>query len=62
VILERLKNFKFLKKVQVTLLLKLIKKVEEIIIEELERARPGYNFIAEEGGTTKEKKVSLHGL
>jgi len=31
-------------------------KVEEIIIEELERARPGYNFIAEEGGTTKEKK------
>ncbi len=37
-------------------------KVEEIIIEELERARPGYNFLAEEGGTTKEKKVSLHGL
>jgi myo-inositol-1(or 4)-monophosphatase len=31
-------------------------KVEEIIIEELERARPGYNFLAEEGGTTKEKK------
>ena len=31
-------------------------KVEEIIIEELGRARPGYNFIAEEGGTTKEKK------
>ena len=33
------------------------KKVEEILIEELERARPGYNFLAEEGGgTTKEKK------
>ena len=31
-------------------------KVEEIIIEELERARPGYNFLAEEGGTSKEKK------
>jgi len=31
-------------------------KVEQIIIEELERARPGYNFLAEEGGTTKEKK------
>jgi myo-inositol-1(or 4)-monophosphatase len=32
------------------------KKVEEILIEELEKARPGYNFLAEEGGTTKEKK------
>lgn len=32
------------------------KKVEEIIIEELDRARPGYNFIAEESGTSKEKK------
>ncbi|MDC0412991.1 inositol monophosphatase [Pelagibacteraceae bacterium] len=31
-------------------------KVEEIIIEELERARPGYNFVAEEGGSTKENK------
>ena len=33
-------------------------KVEKIIIEELEKARPGFNFLAEEGGggTTNEKK------
>ena len=31
-------------------------KVEEIIIEELERARPGDNVIAKEGGTSEEKK------
>ena len=31
------------------------KKVEQIIIEELEKARPGFNFLAEEGGTVESK-------
>lgn len=31
------------------------KKVEQIIIEELEKARPGFNILAEEGGTTENK-------
>ena len=31
------------------------KKVEQIIIEELEKARPGFNILAEEGGTVENK-------
>ena len=31
------------------------KKVEQIIIEELEKARPGFNILAEEGGTAENK-------
>src|SRR5210317_652011 len=31
------------------------KKVEQIIIEELQKARPGFNILAEEGGTAENK-------
>ena len=37
-------------------------KVEKIIIDELEKARPNYSFISEEKGTKKIKIMKIPGL
>ena len=51
----KLKNFKFQKRDQATLVTNSDLKVEKIIIDELKKAKPNYSIISEENGIEKNK-------